>query len=57
MAKNGITGDGHRSGAVKSRTQTLNPKNGTWVKRDTKTGKFIDVKKDGDPFKGITKEK
>jgi len=57
MAKNGTTGDGHRNGAVKERTQTFNPKTETWVKRDTNTGKFLDGKADGTPFKGVTKEK
>lgn len=55
MAKN--TGNNHRDGAVKSRTQTFNPKNDTFVKRDSNTGRFMDVKSDGTPFKGITKEK
>lgn len=27
------------------------------VKRDTKTGRIVDVKRDGKPFKGIRKEK
>lgn len=56
MAKN--TGDGHRDGAVKDRTQTYNPKNDSWVKRDSDSGKFIDGKtSDNKPFKGVTKEK
>jgi len=57
MAKNPPTGDGHRIGAVKDRTQTYNPKTEQWVKRDSDTGKFMDVKQDGKPFKGVTKEK
>ncbi len=57
MAKNGKTGDGHRNGAVKERTQTFNPKTETWVKRDSETGRFMDGKSDGTPFKGVTKEK
>ncbi|MDR2127080.1 MAG: hypothetical protein LBP63_09660 [Prevotellaceae bacterium] len=56
MAKNGKVGDGHRNGAVRSRTQTYNSQTGTWVKRDSNTGKFMDVKSDGTPFKGVTKE-
>lgn len=55
MAKN--TGDNHRHGAVNNRTQAHNPKSDTWVKRDSNTGKFMDVKVDGEPFKGVTKEK
>lgn len=57
MALNGKVGDGHRNGAVKERSQTFNPKTGNWVKRDSNTGKFMDVKSDGTPFKGVTKEK
>jgi len=55
MAKN--TGQGHRHGAVTSRSQTHNPKNDTYVKRDAETGRFMDVKQDGTPFKGVRKEK
>lgn len=28
-----------------------------WVKRDTNTGRFMVVKQDGTPFKGVPKEK
>lgn len=57
MATNPPSGDGHRNGAVKQRSQTYNPKTDTWTKRDTDTGKFTDGKKDGTPFKGVRKEK
>lgn len=57
MAKNGKTGDGHRNGAITERSQTFNPKTETWIKRDTVTGKFMDGKQDGTPFKGVRKEK
>lgn len=57
MARNGKVGDGHRNGAVRRRTQAFNPKTGNWVKRNSDTGKFMDVKSDGTPFKGVTKEK
>lgn len=57
MAKNGTPGDGHRNGAVKGRSQTYNPKTDQYVKRDTTTGRFMDVKQDGTPFKGVRKEK
>jgi hypothetical protein len=57
MATNKPTGDGHRNGAVRGRSQILNPKTGQWTKRDTGTGKFMDGKKDGTPFKGVRKEK
>lgn len=57
MATNPPSGDGHRNGAVKGRSQTYNPKNSQFVKRNTETGRFMDVKKDGTPFKGVRKEK
>lgn len=57
MAKNGVSGDGHRNGAVKERSQTYNPKTENWVKRDTYTGRFMDGKADSEPFKGVRKEK
>ena len=57
MATNGKPGDGHRNGAVRDRSQTFNPQTDQWVKRDTETGRVMDVKKDGDPFKGVRKEK
>jgi hypothetical protein len=57
MATNPPRGDGHRIGAVKDRSQVFNPKSETWVKRDTETGRFIDQKSDGNPFKGVRKEK
>jgi hypothetical protein len=57
MAKNGTSGDGHRNGAVKQRSQTQTP-SGNWVKRDSETGRFMDVKTtDKTPFKGVRKEK
>jgi hypothetical protein len=57
MARNKPTGDGHRIGAVRDRSQTYNPKTEQYVKRDTKTGQFMDVKKDGTKFKGVRTEK
>ena len=57
MATNPPKGDGHRNGAVKDRTQTYNPSNDRWVKRDSDTGRFMDQKADNKPFKGVTKEK
>ena len=56
MATNGKLGDNHRQGAVRSRSQTFNPKTEQWVKRDKETGQFMAVKQDGDPFKGVRKE-
>ena len=57
MAKNGKSGDGRRHGAVRKRSQTKNPKTNQWVKRDSETGRFMDVKQNGEPFKGVRKEK
>jgi hypothetical protein len=57
MATNPPAGDNHRNGAVRDRSQTHNPHNDRWVKRDAETGKFIDQKSDHKPFKGVTKEK
>lgn len=50
-------GDGRRNGAVRGRSQTQTP-SGHHVKRDTETGRFMDVKtSDKTPFKGVRKEK
>ena len=57
MAKNPPIGDGHREGAVRDRSQTFNPHNDRWVKRHAETGRFMDVKADPKPFKGVRKEK
>ena len=54
MAKN--TGKGFRRGEVKDRSQTFDPQNNKWVKRDDSTGEFMDQKADGTPFKGVRKE-
>lgn len=57
MATNPPKGDGHRNGQVRERSQTFNPHTDQYVKRDTNTGRFMDVKSDGTPFKGVRKEK
>lgn len=49
----GNTGGGHRKGAVKNRSQTHNPKNNTFVKRD-ESGRFVGAKKTA--YKGVKKE-
>ena len=59
MAKN--TGENFRKGAVDNRTQVKNPQTGDWVKRDQDPdskgeGEFMDVKKDGEKFKGVAQE-
>lgn len=56
MAKNKPYGDNSRIGAVRDRSQAYNPKTEQWVKRDSDTGRFMDVKQDGTPFKGVRKE-
>lgn len=53
MAKN--TGDNYRRGSVDSRSQFRHP-NGHWVKRDTNTGQFIEVKSTDGKFKGVARE-
>jgi hypothetical protein len=49
-------GNNGRNGTVKDRSQVFNPSTGHFIKRDTNTGKFLEIKKDGKPFKGIRKE-
>lgn len=51
MAKNGVKNNA-RVGAVKGRSQVKNPKTGNWIKRDTATGRFMDMKtSSNEPFK------
>lgn len=58
MATNKPFGDNARKGSVKKRSQVFNPVTGNWVKRDSETGKFMDVKTSANtPFKGVKKEK
>lgn len=57
MATNPPTGDGHRKGAVRKRSQVRNPRNERWTKRDAETGRFMDQKADHKPFKGVRKER
>ena len=49
MATNPPSGDGHRNGMVRQRSQVLNPKTGIWTKRGP-NGQFMDGKQDGTPF-------
>ncbi len=53
MAAN--TGNGYRKGSVSNRSQTYNPRNDTWVKRNSESGKFISAKSEV-PYKGVAKE-
>jgi hypothetical protein len=39
-----------------SRPQTYNTKTEQWVKRDADSGRFMDVKQDGEKFKGVRRE-
>ncbi|MBS3670008.1 hypothetical protein [Vreelandella boliviensis] len=55
MAVNRPYGDNKRVGAVRQRSQTQ-MSNGKWVKRNAETGRFMDVKSDARPFKGVRKE-
>ncbi len=50
------TGKGSRVGAVQGRSQIFNPATGHYVKRDAESGRFLEVKSDGKPFKGVRKE-
>ena len=52
MAKN--NGNGSRRGAVKGRSEFKHP-NGSYVKRDTQTGRIMNVSKS--PHKGVRDEK
>lgn len=54
MAKN--TGGAHRIGQVRGRSQTTTS-SGNSVKRGAENGRFMDVKSDKKPFKGVRKEK
>jgi hypothetical protein len=55
MASN--TGKRSRKGAVKHRTQTYNPRLGSWIKRESGSGRFIAMKKGSEPFKGVKVER
>jgi len=57
MATNPPKGDKQRKGAVRKRSQVLNPLTKRYVKRDADTGLFMDMKANDKPFKGVRKEK
>lgn len=57
MAKNPPLGDSARLGAVRDRSQVFNPQNQVWTKRDAGSGRFMDQKTDGVPFKGVRRER
>jgi len=54
MAKN--TGHNFRRGEVTGRSQFKTP-SGNYAKRDTATGRIMDQKEGGQPFKGVRREK
>ena len=55
MATNPPKGAG-RKGSVRKRSQVYNPVIKRFVKRNTETGQFMDVKSNKKPFKGVRKE-
>ena len=59
MATNAPTGDGHRNGAVRKRTQLKTEVMGEehFTKRSKTNGQFVAQKKDDAKFKGVRKEK
>lgn len=57
MATNKPIGDNSRKGAIKHRSQVLNPKTNLYIKRNSENGRFMDVKTSGGKFKGVRKEK
>lgn len=57
MAKNKPYGDKKRVGAVIDRSQTKHSNGKLFIKRDSETGKFMDVKTSGGKFKGVRMEK
>ncbi len=57
MAVNKPIWDNARVWAVRNRKQFFNPKTKQWVKINTETNLFMDVKQDWTPFVGIRKPK
>lgn len=56
MATNKPIWDNARIWAVRDRKQVFNPKIKKWVKINTKTNLFMDVKSDWTPFKWVRKK-
>ena len=50
----GNTGKSYRKGAIANSSQVVNPKTKQYIKRDSKTGKFLSSK--SSPYKGVTSE-
>ena len=59
MAVNKPIGDNARKGAVRKRSQLKTKMQGEehWTKRSRTTGRFMDVKKSAQKFKGVRREK
>ena len=57
MATNPPTGDGHRNGEVRKRSQVRSTLTGNETKRDRTSGEFMAQKRDGGKFKGVRQEK
>lgn len=59
MATNAPTGDDHRNGAVRKRSQLKTKVEGKehWTKRSRSSGRFMDQKKDDTKFKGVRRER
>jgi len=58
MATNQPTGDGHRNGAVRKRSQIKTKIEGEehYTKRSKESGQFMAQKKDDTKFKGVRRE-
>jgi hypothetical protein len=56
VARNAPKGPG-RVGAVRKRQQVFNPRTRLWVKINTQTRRFMDVKTSGGRFKGVRAKK
>ena len=57
MAVNKPIWDSARKWAIKNREQVFNPKTKQWVKINTDTNLFMNVKQDWKPFKWVRKKK
>lgn len=56
MATNPPSGDGRRQGAIRDRSQLKHSNGKLYIKRNSETGRFMDVKTSGGKFKGVRKE-
>ena len=44
-------------GSKEGRSRVRNPRTEQWVKHDTESGRFLDIKQDGSRLKGVRREK